>query len=171
MKLINLLLERYINLHSDQEIKKYIDDIWDILQRSYKDIGGFATASSKEDLISKTGFAKLVRRNGRIVAVSLYKDKHGRKAIAGGSDGTDQGIADLKKILYDDMKQQRAWAEASGAVEHLLTKYGGVPISNEYAEELLGKQILSKDPDGYHYTREIGGKPYKKIIIGYLDRK
>lgn len=171
MKLLDLLVERYINLHSSTDIEKYIDDIWDIMQESYKDIGGFATAGSKEELVSKVGFAKLVRRNGRIVAASLYKDQYGRKAIAGGSDGTTQGVADLKKILYDDMKHQRAWAESSGAVEYLLTKYGGVPVSNEYAEELLGKKILSKDPDGYHYTREIGGKPYKKVIIGYLDNR
>jgi len=171
MKLSDIILERYINLHTDAEMEKYIDVIWDILQKSYKDIGGFLTARDKQELIQKTGLAKIVRRDGKIVAVALYKDNQGRKVIGGGTDGSEQGKKDLKKIMYDDMKLKRAWAEVSGAMEHILTKYEGVPIPNEYAEEILGKKILKKNPDGYHYTREIGGKEVEKMLIGTLDTK
>jgi hypothetical protein len=171
MKLSDIILERYINLHTDTQMLKYIDVIWDILQSSYKPIGGFLTAKNKQELIEKTGLAKIVRRDGKIVAVALYKDNQGRKVIGGGTDGSEQGKKDLKKIMYDDMKLKRAWAEVSGAMEHILTKYEGVPIPNEYAEEILGKKILKKNPDGYHYTREIGGKEVEKMLIGTLHNK
>jgi hypothetical protein len=164
-----LLLERFINLQSKEEISKYLDTIWDIMQLSYKPIGGFQSASSKEDLLSKVAFAKLVRKDNKIIAAALYKDKLGRKAIAAGSDGTDEGKRAVKQILYEDVKLKRAWGEFSGAAEAIMLKNGGIPIPNSMAEDILGKEILSKDADGYHYTRLIQGEPHKKIIIGNVE--
>jgi hypothetical protein len=170
MKLLNLyknlLLERFVNLFSKQEMQKYIDEIWDILQRSYRPIGGFLTASSKEDLINKAGMIKAVRKDGRLVAVKVYKDSRGRKSIAAGTDGSQEGKEWLKKMFQEDVKFSRAWGEFSGAAEHLMLKYGGVPIPNELAGEILGKKILKLSSDGFHYTREINGEPHEKILIG-----
>lgn len=164
-----LITERYVNLWKKEEMEPYIDEVWDILQKTYEYIGGFKTAATKEELISKTDFMKLVRKNGKIVAVSLYKDKNGRKGIAAGSDGTKIGIEAIKQIYIENIQQQRAWGEYSGKAENFILKKGGVPISNEFVEEILGKPIHSKDPDGFHYTREIMGELHKKIIIGHLD--
>ena len=60
--------------------------------------------------------------------------------------------------------------EFSGKAEDLLLKYGGVPIPNDMVEDILDKEILSKDKDGFHYTRLINGEPIRKIMIGSLDR-
>jgi len=165
-----LLLERYINLFTREEISKYIDEIWDIMEITYEPIGGFKSADSKEDLLDKTNFAKLVRKDGKIIAAALYRDHLGKKAIAKGSDGTPEGKTAIKKVYFEDVKQNRAWGEFSGRAENLMLKYGGIPFPNDYAEEILGKEILSKNPDGFHYTRLIMGVPYEKIIIGNVER-
>jgi hypothetical protein len=169
-ELQSLILERFINLFDKEDIKPYIQDIWNIMQRTYEPIGGFKTANSPEELLDKINLAKLVRKNNKIVAAALYTDKYGRKAIAKGSDGSSEGINAVKQIYKEDVKQNRAWGEFSGKAEELLLKYGGVPIPNDMVEDILGKKILSKDKDGFHYTRLINGQPIRKIMIGSLDK-
>jgi hypothetical protein len=164
----SIILERFVNLHTKQEMLPYIDTIWDILQKSYAPIGGFLTASSKEDLINKTGLAKLVRKDGKIVAVKIYKDDKGRKSIAAGTDGSEEGKRWLIKMFQEDVNLGRAWGEFSGKAEHLMLKHGGVPMPNALAAQVLGKPIISLHPDGFHYTREIMGEPHEKILIGTM---
>lgn len=169
LTLANILFERYINLHTSQQIAAYIDEIWDMLIKSYEPIGGFKSAKSKEDLIQKAGLVKLVRRNGKIVAVGIYKDELGKKSIAGGTDGSLEGKQGLFKMSEEDVKMNRAWGEFSGAMEHIMLKKGGVPIPNEMASTILGKPIASLDDDGYHYSREIQGELHRKVMIGDVN--
>jgi hypothetical protein len=166
----NILLERFINLHTPQDMSKYIDVIWEILQDSYVSIGGFKSATDKEDLMRKSGLTKLVTKGGKVIAVKIYKDELGRKSIAGGSDGSDEGKKWFIKICEEDIKLNRAWGEVSGAIEHIMLKRGSVPIPNSMVAHILGKPVISLDPDGYHYTREIQGEPHTKIMIGDLDK-
>jgi hypothetical protein len=165
-----ILLERFVNLFKKEDIQPYIQDIWNIMQRTYEPIGGFKTANSPEELLSKISLAKLVRKNNKIIAAALYKDKYGRKAIAAGSDGSEEGIKMIKQIKFEDIKMNRSWGEFSGKLESLLLKYGGVPIPNDMVEDILGKEILSKDEDGYHYTRLINGEPIRKVMIGNIQK-
>jgi hypothetical protein len=165
-----LILERYINLSKKEDIEPYLKDIWDIMQFSYKEIGGFKTASTPQELLDKINFAKLVRKNGKIVAATLYKDKYGRKAIGGGYDGSNIGKESLINIFREDATMKRSWGEFSGAPAHLMIRYGGIPVPNDMAEEILGVPILSKDPDGYYYEREINGEVFRKIIIGNIQK-
>jgi hypothetical protein len=168
-----LLNERYINLFNDDDKKQYSKIVWDILEKSYEPIGGFKTAINPEELIQKSYLWKLVRKNNEIVAVKIYRKQFGLKSIAGGTNGTSEGKNALKKMMMQDMKMQNSWGEFSGAPEHILLKYGGAPIPNEEAKIALnkmGKKVLSLDDDGIHYTREIMGKPYKKVMIGWMDK-
>lgn len=169
LSISNLILETFVNLREKKDIAKYIDVIWDILQDSYESIGGFKSAKSKEDLIEKTGLAKLVRKEGRIVALRIYKDELGRKSIAGGTDGSALGRLWFLKICEEDIKLNRAWGEVSGKMEHIMLKRGATPIPNTMVAKILGKPIISLDPDGYHYTREIMGEPHTKMMIGDVD--
>lgn len=170
LTLADILLERYINLHTSQQMLPYIDEVWQILTTSYEPIGGFKSAKTKEDLMRKAKLIKLVRRGGKIVAVKVYKDELGKKSIAAGTDGSVEGKQGLVKMSEEDIKMNRAWGEFSGAMEHIMLKKGGVPISNTMASKLLGKPIESFDEDGYHYTREIQGELHRKIIIGDLNK-
>jgi hypothetical protein len=163
-----IISEKFINLIGEDNIKPYIQDIWNIMQRTYKSIGGFKTANSPEELLNKVSFAKLVKKDNKIIAAILYKDKLGRKTIAGGSDGSTEGVKWIKKVFQEEIQQQRSWGEFSGKMESLMLKYGGIPIPNSEAESILGKDIIEKNKDGYHYTRLINGEPHEKIIIGHL---
>lgn len=169
MKIADLLIERIINAFSDHRKEQYAEEVWNLLQKSYEKIGGFKSAASVEELISDSGLWKLVVRSGKVTAVSIYKDKHGRKTIAGGSDGTVQGKNDYFMITKDDIKLHRSWSEVSGAIEHLMKKYGGTPVESKYAELLTGKKIIDFSSDGYHYTRLIAGRPHEKIIYGVVE--
>lgn len=173
IKLSNLLVEHYINIFDDKEKEKYIDVVWDILERTYAPIGWFQSAATKQELINKSWLWKLVRKNDKIVAVAIYKDKQGRKAIAKGSDGSDIGKKAVKKIYLDDasLKDRNSWGEFSGAAEKLMLKYGGIPVPNYMVKNILNdKKILSYNSDGFHYTRIIGDTPREKIIIGNIKK-
>jgi hypothetical protein len=167
MRFNEILTETYINTIKPEDKRKYAHQVWDILQSSYSNLpGGFATAANIDELIEKSWLWKLVKRNGKIVAVQIYKDQYGRKGIAGGTDGSEIGKKEFNKIAIDDIKLNRSWAEVSGAPEYIMNKLGATPIPNTLAATLTGKEILSLNPDGFHYTRLIAGKPYEKIIFG-----
>jgi len=166
----NILNETYINVFDKQDKQKYIDEVWDILQLTYKPIGGFKSAGSKEELIDDSWLWKLVRKNNKIIAVAVYKDKLGRKAIAKGSNGTEEGKIAIKKIYLDDvnLKDRDSWVEFSGAAEKLMLRYGATPIPNTLAKTILNKDIINLNSDGFHYTRLIAGEPHEKILLGNI---
>lgn len=170
MKIHHLLIERVVNAFDANDKTRYADQVWEILQRSYAKIpGGFATASSVEELIAKSQLWKMVVRNGRVTAVNVYKDQYGRKSIASGTDGSDQGRADYMMIKDTDIKLGRSWGEVSGSPERLLARSGATPMPAKFAPMLTGKKILSYNPDGIHYTRLINGEPHEKVIYGVVQ--
>lgn len=166
--LLELLLnERYVNLLTPTDKEKYVDVVWDMMQQAYKPIGGFKSATSKDDLIQDTNLWKLVKRGDKIVSAAIYKDKNGRKSIAIATDGTLQGKSDLVKMKSDDIRLHRSWCESSGKAESFLKRLGAKPVSNKFAAKLTGKEILGYDVDGIHYTRLIQGEPHVKGIYGF----
>ena len=169
MRSQEFLVERILNLFTAADKQKYVDQVWDILQSSYASVGGFKTSPSKEDLINTTGLWKLVRRgDDGITALKVYKDLYGRKSVGSGTNGTIQGKKDYILLKDSDVRLQRMWSEASGPVEHMLEK-NYEPIPNKYAAFLTGKEIVSLDPDGYHYTRMIMGAPHVKKLFGFVE--
>lgn len=170
MRITELLYERVRNAFTTNDKIKYGKQVWDILQKSYSSLpGGFGTASSLEELIEKSGLWKIVTRDGKVSAVNIYRDQHGRKSIASGTDGSSQGKKDFLMLKDADVKLKRAWAEVSGAPEKILARMGAKPIPNKFASLLTGKEILELNDDGYHYTRLIGGSPHEKIIFGIVS--
>jgi hypothetical protein len=162
------LIERVINLFDPEEKEKYSDEVWNILQSSYAKIGGFKSAANIEELTQKTNLWKLIKRDGVITAVGIYKDSLGRKSIASGTNGSDQGKRDYLMIKNEDMKFKRAWAEVSGPAEKMLIRGGAKPIPNTLAGALTGKDITELNPDGFHYTRRIAGEQHEKAIYGFV---
>ena len=72
-------------------------------------------------------------------------------------------------MWLEDTKQNRSWGEFSGPSEHIKLKQGMKPIPNKYVADILGKNILSLNPDGYNYTRLIAGEPHEKILAGSVE--
>jgi hypothetical protein len=128
------LNERFLNVFSDSEKQPFVDDVWEIIQKSYAKIGGIHGSGfkSKEDMIKSIPMWKVVRKNGVIVAVALYKDKEGRKRVAVGTNGTEEGKASIREIAENDFK--RAYFEVSGPSFGSLRKSLGVDFLKKFAK-------------------------------------
>ena len=122
----------------------------------------------------------MVRRGDHISAVSVYKDQGpNRKLMVCGQDFTEQGKADLKRILKDDVDfvGRGAYGEVSEAVEHIMIDYyNAKKIPAEVAAKILAnqpnpKKILSIEEDGYHYKRKIGDEVYTKLMVGDIPEQ
>lgn len=176
------LWEHYVTLFdSDADLDKkeyYLDQVWDILTESYKAIGGMANVSEPEELLNDEYVWKLFTRNKKVLAVQLYKLKGGsRKLFLGGCLATPEGKEAFYKMAAEDVKrlERGAWAEVSGSMEGVyIFKLGATPIPADVSKKILndmGKDVISVDKDGFHYTRKIGGKPYEKIMFGNVPKK
>lgn len=163
----------------DIDLKEiYLDQVWKILQDSYTDIGGLRTFKTPNDLLKSNNMWKMVTRNGKVVAVVIYKRRNGgRKLVAGGSDGTDTGKKDFYSICAEDVKMvdRKTWGEVSGALEGiLLFKYDVVPIPAYIVEQVLDNMDLTLDSiskDCFHYVRDIANVPREKIMFGNVPKK
>ena len=174
------LNEHFVNLWGDdvEEKKKLLDEVWDLVTKSYAKIGG--PHKEKEELLEKKYYWKLVRRNGKIIAFCIYKagGSDGRKLVLCGSDGSAEGKKDMLGILYTNLQLDRpnnqyAWAEVSEAIEHYVyDKWKCTPIPVDTAIAVLdnigkGGNIIGKSSDGFHYIREIDGDRFEKMLVGY----
>lgn len=167
----DLLLERYVNVFSTEEKQSFADDVWEILVTSYAKIGGIKGSGfeSKSSMISKIPFWKLVRKDGKIVAVMLYKDKNGRKLVALGSNGTSEGKEAIKKMFMEELKTQRAYGEISGPALKFVMKFFESELKNVLIPAKTVSKILGKDVEitgEFTYTRQIGGSKEEKIMYG-----
>ncbi len=185
-----ILNERFINALDVKTKKLYVDEVWDILQKSYAPIGGIKGDgfSSKEDMINNIPFWKLAKKDNKIIAASLYKDTNGRKRIASGTDGTAEGKQAFVQISKDDLNQERAYSEVSGPSLSFikkrftgdLTKY---LVKPQDAAKILGKEITYPVPSSdkelelhpefkdYFYQRNIGGHTHTKLMLGTSGKK
>ena len=171
LKYEQFLNERFLNLFLSKETdQKIFFENWttinNILKLSYAEIGGYKKGNyTMKSFFEDCFFIKLVRHENKIVAFRAYKDKHGRKSIAAGTDGSIAGIKGIRKIYEEDMKYLRSWGEVSGKVEkNLIKHYGGEYLPNTLVSELINKDI-KLHADGIHYQRKIGGKDVIKAVI------
>lgn len=189
------LSETYKNLLDKdlEEKRKYIDEVWDLLQKSYAPIGGIKGNGfgSKEDLIEKIPFWKLLIKNKKVIVAIFYKNKGGRKIVAIGTDGSDLAKIWLQKIYKESLGV--AYGEQSGPAlayamksidfkilkNFLLTPKEVSKITGETVtsinkfdpENLEKKDKLTYDRfkdklSDYFYVRELGGEMHLKVSFG-----
>ena len=98
--LITYINEHFVNALSKNDMKKHIDEVWDILVKGYEKIGGMKGMDSKQQLIDETDMWKMIRKNGKILAVKCYTFKRGgRKACYCAGNGTDEGKQPLYQMI------------------------------------------------------------------------
>ncbi len=169
MRYDTFITEKFFNLFSADDKEKYIDEVWDKLQKSYAAIGGIKGSGfkSKEDMIKNITFWKIKINAGKIKAGVLYKDKSFRKTVAVFTDGSRDGTQDLENILKDDFK--RSVIEVSHSllrfIEKVMPKFAKkYVIDTSDVQELLKKDI--EIIDSTYYYRKIGGEKIKKMMLG-----
>jgi hypothetical protein len=123
-------------------------------------------------MIKKIPMWKLVRKDNKILACMLYKDKNGRKMVAVGSDGSLEGKEALKKMFMEELKLQRSYGEISGPALKFVMKFFENELKNvlvpaEKVKEILGKEIQITGP--FTYIRKIGKSDEEKIMYGKPD--
>lgn len=184
--------KNFIGPDSIEKRRKWADQTWDILQKSYESIGGIKGSGfkNKEDMIQNIPFWKIYTKNDKVVAAAFYKDKNGRKSVAIATDGSDLG----SKIVDDIFKSSLgvSYGEKSGkslgkmmkavswdTLEKFLlkpsdvkriTKEDVIPIDKFGSENLSEKDMFTynKYPQlrPYMYIREIGGENFLKVAMG-----
>lgn len=177
LKFSEYLYEKILNIGLNPKHEKhregYRKQIHDVIQRSYRDVeGGYGGHGSGSEAESKAIHAdisdnaiKATRRGDKITHASVYKQKHGRKIIAVGTDGSKQGSADFGQNAREDNKQKRAWTEVSGKAEKAYRKHGMPQVPSSEAGKLTGKKVKVKDSE--RYSRDIGGQEHEKTILGH----
>lgn len=171
------MLEGFYDTDNQYELEKYSKEIWNILQNSYKNIGGFLTYSNIDDMLMNTSFSTLYFKDNRLVSCAIYKNALGGEKMVGCGtlNGSKEEKLALHKIVQNDINEfsKWHWAEVSGGVERLFKKYNGNPIPNILAPTILRrpKMQLVFDKDGSHYKRDINGSNISKIIYGFNSQE
>lgn len=185
-----LLVEAFENLIGfDKDIlkkkKKYMNDVWKILQDSYRKIGGIKGSgfNDEKDMMKKIWFWKLYKQQGRPVAVIMYKDREGRKMVALGTDGSDKAKTAIKKMMLDEIRLERSYGEASGPALNMIRKIFGLAKDAGFEGSPLEKYMVPAEMVGailkkpvtpvsrYEYIRSIGGDDEKKVMFGIGYKK
>jgi len=189
-----ILMESYKNLiQSPEEKSKYVDQVWDILQNAYSDIGGVKGNgfNSKQDMIDNIPFWKLIIKDEKVVGVILYKDRGGRKTVALGIDPSSAyAKSEIKKVIGQEIF--RSYSELSKGPLNVLMKQYPWDILKLYtftpdeASKALKKEVypvpedvlknntsLRKYPQlkDYGYMRNIGGTKEFKVLFGRTGLK
>lgn len=189
--------KNFIGPSSKPQRKKWADQAWEILQKSYAPIGGIKGNgfNSKQDMIDNIPFWKLYTKGENLVAAVFYKDKNGRKSVAIATDGSDLG----KKIVSDVYKSSLgvSYGEKSGAA--LGTMMKTIPwdtlknfmFTPSQLEKISGEKVVTVDEFGvenldtkdkftydkfpklrpYFYVRELGGEMHLKAAMGTPNLK
>ncbi len=169
-KFKDFLNEKIQNTFDSSEKEKYKDEVWDLLQKSYKGIGGIKGSGfeSKEDMVEKIPLWKLQFKDGKITSGLLYKDQKGvRKTVTVFTNGSAEGKKNLIKILSADL--ERSIIEVSHSLlkmmlremPSLVDKY---VIDTKYVQDYIGKEITIINDR--LYQREVQGEVITKMLLG-----
>lgn len=187
------ITERFVNLLPDNEEEKHAHkhEVYNLVQKAYANIGGMKGNGfeSPDAMVKKIPMWKLHKKDGKIRAVSLYKDKGGRKMVAAATDSTEEGKHGLASILKDDVTRNRAYTEVSGPALGFLKKHlpdrNVKPFAMHHQDVIKnsdGDEIrpaphddteIQKHPElkDHFYQRKIGGHWHTKIMLGQAGHK
>lgn len=158
------------------EVKKYAQEVWDILTTAYADKGGFFSFRNLKDMLKKNAtFSIITDSNDSVNACAVYNDYLGGYKLVGcgAKENTIENKIFLKEIIKRDINDYSSWhwAEVSPPLEYWFKKYNGYAIPNIYANDIINKDNLILSDDGIHYKRNIGKDsiPADKVIYGFKD--
>jgi len=171
------------------------DDIFEILNTAYDEIGGFKSFKDMERFINDS-YLWYITYDGpqpidndldinRILAVSVFRKNHGLKMVGmaanrfpnfkKGSDARNNAKQKARSAIEEHIRfvSKIGWAEVSGRLEHLFEKSLPWPYNMIDPEDLIDHNVfknISIDIDGFHYYRPLrsGEPPIRKIAYGTI---
>jgi hypothetical protein len=148
--------------------QKILDEVYNLLESTYKNVEGGLNFSDKYDLLENTSVWKVIYSNNNIIGVLIYKAKHGLKMVACAINKTYKNIA--KKRLTNIFKKNfsKTWMEISEGLEKFILNISTAKkfiIDNTKANDILNKSIQLCN-DQLHYIRQINGVNKTKILVG-----
>lgn len=182
----------YVTDRAEREIMA--DDIFEILNTAYDEIGGFKSFKDMEHFINDS-YLWYITYDGpqpdteldinRILAVSVFRRSHGLKMVGMAANrfpnfsrGSEERAAAKNKARSAILEHirfvaDRGWAEVSDRLEILFEKalpWGKYTILPETLEENRIFKNISIDIDGMHYYRPLrsGEEPIRKIAYGTI---
>lgn len=178
---------KLVSLTSSDPVAKDIEqDIFDLINLSYKNLGGHVKIKSPSDIGKEypNWMVADINDNPEVDVARLSSpspETGGFKGGAVATDGSPEAKAKLYQMLKNFYSTPGNWSEVSGPMAGLLIKKLGLkPLSDEEKVRniLKNKEITwngSENPEtgdnlgvsGW-YTRKIGGKEHTKIIVGNL---
>lgn len=163
-------------LSSKEEIDRYSNFVWDMLEKSYEHIGGLQSYRNYSDFKKKNHkiFVVIDFNSATLLACATFRRiENSLKMTAIGCSQDDKGKLALQQIIQHTISELELhyWSEVSGAIEHYLKKHNGFPMPNTMAGKILQipeKDITISNKDMVHYDRPIGKdrEVFTKMIFG-----
>lgn len=163
-------------LDEQEEIEKYLPLVWDMLEKSYENIGGLQSYRDYNDFKKKKHLLMVVRdfNNKNLLACAVFRRiENSLKMTAIGCNQEDDGKLALQQIIQHTISELELhyWTEVSGVIEYYFKKHNGFPMPNTIASKILqisDGSIIPSKKDMVHYDRIIGqdGERFTKMIYG-----
>lgn len=163
-------------LNEQEEIEKYLPLIWDMLEKSYENIGGLQSYRDYNDFKKKKHLLMVVRDfdNRDLLACAVFRRiGESLKMTAIGCNQEDDGKLAIQQIVQHTITELKLhyWAEVSGAIERYFKRHNGYPMPNTIASKILGVSdnlVIPSKKDMVHYDRIIGKNEerFTKMIYG-----
>ena len=156
---------------TDEEKEEYSQEIFDLINNAYSDIGGNPNYQSPANVAGSEGDANYLvidlDDDPEFDAVIVDKSKEsGTKAAAMGHDGSKPAKSASVNFTAIMLKRPGHYIEVSGKLKDILSAKG-VPVVTDketIMKVLKGKEI-EMNGDGT-YSREIGGEKHTKTMMG-----
>ena len=163
-------------LSSKEEIDRYSNFVWDMLEKSYEHIGGLQSYRNYSDFKKKNHKILVVIdfNSATLLACATFRRiENSLKMTAIGCSQDDKGKLALQQIIQHTISELELhyWSEVSGAIEHYFKKHNGFPMPNTMTGKILQipeKDITISNKDMVHYDRPIGKdrEVFTKMIFG-----
>ena len=163
-------------LDEQEEIEKYLPLVWDMLEKSYENIGGLQSYRDYNDFKKKKHLLMVVRDfdNRDLLACAVFRRiGESLKMTAIGCNQEDDGKLAIQQIVQHTITELKLhyWAEVSGAIERYFKRHNGYPMPNTIASKILGVSdnlVIPSKKDMVHYDRVIerDREKFTKMIYG-----
>ena len=156
---------------TDKEKKEYSQEIFDLINNAYSDIGGNPNYQSPANVAGSEGDANYLvidlDDDPEFDAVIVDKSKQpGTKAAAMGHDGSGPAKSASVNFTAIMLKRPGHYIEVSGKLKDILLAKG-VPVvtDKETIEKVMAGKNIEMNDDGT-YSRYIGGEKHTKTLMG-----